>query len=301
MYSLVNKIKPITVVDSIMGSGKTNWAIQYINESPLNKKFIFITPYLTEIQRILESTNKDFVEPLEKGGKMNNLKKLIVNGENIACTHNLLERCDNELIQLLEAENYTLILDEVINVINEVEKSKDDIQILLNSVDEEGNPTISVNKDGEVTWNNPLYKNGGYEVIRNLANSGNLILFEERKMYWLFPTELFKAFDEVYILTYMFEGQIQCYYYELFNLKCTYQSVGGDSQQGYFLTDYISNKNEGRQHLKDLITIHYSTPRDKNDLNKIGDKHNSFSKSYLDEHLKNRNYKAMIKNHGRNF
>ena len=74
MYSLVNKIKPITVVDSIMGSGKTNWAIQYINESPINKKFIFITPYLTEIQRILESTNKNFAEPLEKGGKMNNLK-----------------------------------------------------------------------------------------------------------------------------------------------------------------------------------------------------------------------------------
>ena len=293
--------KNVTVIDSIMGSGKTSWSIQFINESPINHKFLFLTPYLTEVERIIESTNKDFVEPSEKGGKMNNLKKLIANGENIACTHSLLERCDSELIQLLEAENYTLILDEAINVINDVKKTKDDIQILLNSFDEEGNPAISVNQKGKVTWNKQLYENGGYEVIRNLANSGNLVLFEESKMYWLFPMDFFKAFDEVYILTYMFEGQIQCYYYQLFDIKFYYRSVGFDTQQGYFLTDYISYKNEERKHLKELITIHYSTPKDKNDLNKIGEKHNAFSKSHLEEHLKNRVYKEMIKNHGNNF
>lgn len=52
--NLFIKRKAVTVVDSIMGSGKTSWAIQYINESPMATKFIFITPYLTEIERIIE-------------------------------------------------------------------------------------------------------------------------------------------------------------------------------------------------------------------------------------------------------
>ena len=293
--------KTVTVVDSIMGSGKTSWATQFINEGPLNRRFLYLTPYLSEVKRIIESTDKNFIEPSEKGGKMNNLKKLIAKGENVACTHKLLEQCDSELIQLLEAENYTLILDEVMTVIDEIKMSKDDIKILLNSVDDEGNPTISVNKKGKVNWNNPIYKNGGYEIIRNLANSGNLTLFEESKMYWLFPMDFFKAFDNVFILTYMFEGQIQCYYYQLFDIKFNYKSVGFDSQRGYFLTDYINYKNEERKHLKELINIHYSTPRDKNDLNKIGEKHNAFSKNHLAENVKNRHYKEKIKNHSNNF
>ena len=39
----------VTVVDSICGSGKTSWAINYMNDNT-DKKFIYITPYLDEIQ-----------------------------------------------------------------------------------------------------------------------------------------------------------------------------------------------------------------------------------------------------------
>ena len=35
----------IKVVDSIMGSGKTSWAIDRMNYND-NKKYVYITPYL---------------------------------------------------------------------------------------------------------------------------------------------------------------------------------------------------------------------------------------------------------------
>lgn len=44
--------KNINIVDSIMGSGKTSWAIQYMNEAPTYQKFIYITPFKTEVERV---------------------------------------------------------------------------------------------------------------------------------------------------------------------------------------------------------------------------------------------------------
>ena len=38
-------------------------------------------------------------------------------------------------------------------------------------------------------------------------------------VYWSFPVEAFKCFEEIYILTYMFNGQIQRAYFDLFGLK----------------------------------------------------------------------------------
>ena len=39
----------ITIIDSIMGSGKTSWAIQMMKEAPPTQNFIFITPFLSEM------------------------------------------------------------------------------------------------------------------------------------------------------------------------------------------------------------------------------------------------------------
>ena len=55
----------IHVCDSIMGSGKTMAAINYMNTHP-NNKFIYITPYLDEAERIKNGCmNPHFVEPNE--------------------------------------------------------------------------------------------------------------------------------------------------------------------------------------------------------------------------------------------
>ncbi|WP_246602558.1 hypothetical protein [Sporosarcina aquimarina] len=187
------------------------------------------------------------------------------------------------------------------DTIDEIKISKDDIKILLNSSDNEGNPIISVGSKGRVKWNNHEYDSGNYQTIRNLAKAGNLVLFEDSKLYWLFPTDLFKAFSDVFILTYMFEGQIQCYYYRLFNMKFIYRSIVNDAYLGYHLTEYRGRVGEDRQRIKSLINIYYSSLSDNRDINKIGEKHNAFSKSYLAVHLKNRHFKEMIKKNSYNF
>lgn len=61
-----------------MGSGKTSWSIQHINESPF-ENVLYITPFLNEVERIIENTNRDFRQPSYKGGtKLQNLNELLV-------------------------------------------------------------------------------------------------------------------------------------------------------------------------------------------------------------------------------
>lgn len=78
------KIKPqtsVNIVDSIMGSGKTSWAIQHMDNSSKDKNFLYITPFLDEIQRVKDSVKlRSFLAPEPKGnqkGKLDNLKQLI--------------------------------------------------------------------------------------------------------------------------------------------------------------------------------------------------------------------------------
>jgi len=93
----------IKVIDSIMGAGKTSFAIQMMNET--DKKYLYITPFLTEIERIIrDCPNRSFVQPEKDkhGTKSSHLKELLAEGRNIASTHALFERIDAEAIELIK-------------------------------------------------------------------------------------------------------------------------------------------------------------------------------------------------------
>ena len=122
----------VRIVDEIMGRGKTSSAIRFINDSDKDEKFLFITPYLKEVERI--KTNcpaKRFKEPcFLKGRKLEGIKDLINRGENIVSTHALFQKFDLEVIDLCRAKNYTLIMDEVTDVVEKYEISKTDFEML---------------------------------------------------------------------------------------------------------------------------------------------------------------------------
>ena len=52
----MNHQPKVRVIDAIMGSGKTTYIINQLNdEKDLNKRFLIITPYLKEIDRLNEA------------------------------------------------------------------------------------------------------------------------------------------------------------------------------------------------------------------------------------------------------
>lgn len=79
----------IKIIDSIMGSGKTTWAISFMNANP-QRRFIFITPFLKEAERIQAACpNLRFKQPDDRFTKQAGFRKLLQEGENIAMTHAL--------------------------------------------------------------------------------------------------------------------------------------------------------------------------------------------------------------------
>ena len=118
----------VNIVDAIMGAGKTQSIMNYINNT-CDKKFLVITPFLDEITRYKNyCKSKNFKAPKFENNKtkLDSLKKLINNGENIISTHALFQKFDNELIDLCRAQDYVLVMDEVANVIEEYSLSKQD-------------------------------------------------------------------------------------------------------------------------------------------------------------------------------
>lgn len=124
----------ITVVDAIMGSGKTSAAINYMEEHCDEMRFLFITPYLEEVERIKESCKKcRFKDPKSIGTKLSNLKILLKHGENVVTTHALFHKVDIEIMELFSEQNYVLIMDEVVEVLLPLGVTRNDVKMLSES------------------------------------------------------------------------------------------------------------------------------------------------------------------------
>lgn len=199
----------INVIDAPCGYSKTSWAIQYMNEMPKDShQFIYVTPFLEEVERVRDSvTTRSFFEPKSIKGetKLDDLHRLLSEGKDICTTHALFQMANEETKELLRVNNYTLILDEVLNVIEQVPLRKSDIKLLR-----EAN-TISIIKDEAdlqyIKWNeNKVDYDTKYNNIKFMALSNNLMYFDDTALIWKFPCEIFLSFQNVFVLTYFFKG-----------------------------------------------------------------------------------------------
>ncbi len=257
----------VKVCDMIMGSGKTESAITQMNRDT-SSRYIFITPYLDEVERIKQSCpDREFHDPCNKGdGKLEDLHALLRAGVNVASTHALFKTYNDTTKELIRDGNYKLILDEVAEVVKIQEVSKDDIELLLND------KMIVVGEDGRVRWNNEEY-DGAFRDLRDQILTGHVIMYHGCLMLWEFPIEVFMAFHDVIVLTYMFDAQIQKYYFDMNHVEI--QRIGTVFERGeYHFCDY-SGVPEYVYTLPERIHI----LEDKK-LNAIGDSYTSLSSSW---------------------
>ena len=260
-----------------------------------NDRWLVITNYLSEVTRYQESCkDKHFKAPKERKengrNKLQNLKTLISRGDNIISTHALFSRFDEDLIDICRAANYTLVLDEVHEVIQPYSMGQKDFKTLMSYCDVNPDTKQLVWKESEKD-----YCDEKFADEKRLVDLGALVLYNNNLMCWLFPIEVFKAFRNIYILTYRFDLQMQRYYYDYYGLKYTYLSVEGDSLDNYHLIPYDKNKSYIKYDYSKLIHI-----CENEKLNQIGDTTNSLSKTWYD---KNEDTVAMktLKNNMYNF
>lgn len=225
-----------------MGSGKTSWAFQDLFNKHLDENILYISPFLCEIEgengRIPQAikdgkiTGRQILTPKNKGtGKLGNIANLINNQMDIASTHALFRMFDEDCKQALRDNDYTLILDETLDCVEPYFfKAKDDAEELLAKHD------IEIDSNGLVKWTGSE-RETRYKDVRLLAQNKALFRVDDRFFVWHYPVDIFTLFKKVYILTYMFDGSLMKYYFDMYNVHYTIKSISGD-RGNYKLVDY---------------------------------------------------------------
>lgn len=240
----------IYICDSIMGSGKTESAISYMNGHP-NKKYIYITPYLGEAKRIKDCCpDLHFVEPSSKikdyqFRKLCHTSFLIDSGKNIATTHELFKKYDRSLLEKIRSQGYTLIIDENVDVLDKLEADPSDLKVMVEA------GYLSFDGESYSVTDKEYTGRAMKSDIFDIAKSRNLIKFKDNKddelFYWILPPDLISSFDDVFVLTYQFKGQSLYYFLEIYKLSYKYIGVCLDDgcfkfvdSQGY-IPEYVSD------------------------------------------------------------
>lgn len=256
----------VKVCDAIMGSGKTQAAITKMNRET-NKRFLFVTQFLKECQRITDSCPaRKFKQPSNIGdGKLTALNDLLRGRHNIASTHALFYKYTNETLRLIREGHYTLILDEVIDVLDFIKVAPSDLDILFDAklIDVES-------KTNRVVWLDDEYT-GRFNDLRTIIDSGCVTYEDNHLIVWKMPLEMFEAFDEVIILTYMFEAQYQAIYYEMHGVQIEHIGVRHTDGLNY---EFVPNQSRDKI---SLPTIHLCMNER---LNEIGDKEFALSSTW---------------------
>ena len=257
----------VTVIDSIMGSGKTTSLINMMNENT-EEKFIYITPYRDEIDRVIANCSNRYFETTKNFDKINlktctkyeDLIKIIEQDINVVSTHALFQTFDENIIKVLKEHKYTLVLDEVAQVVEEINISSDDIRMLIND------GVIAVNENKRIIWLNDDY-DGEFIKYKESFKNGEVYLYGGSVIIWCFPCEIFDCFDKVIISTYLFKGQLQCYYFQVNNIEFEYKSavksINNKGEYEFNIVDYTEEYDY--KSLSGLINIYEGK------LNSIGE------------------------------
>ena len=261
----------IRILSSSPGSGKTNAMLEWINDLPEgHSSILFVTPFLTEIQRVIENTNKNFKQPnseLGGGRKKIHLKQLLLDGENICTTHAMLQLFDESILSIIRSMDYILILDEVVSCIYKYNQYEEHYGITdnqeVNSITKRDVKTlldkgiISVAADYQVSWvseEETLFK---YSNMKSLADEKRLFLINESLLCWMLPESLFQGmFEQVFILTFQFRWSLMKGFFDFYGIKYDTYHVENNGN-GYEIVEShdLNHELEWIECIKPLINI----------------------------------------------
>lgn len=276
----------VNIVDCIMGGGKTEAAIRYINDHP-EKKFLVITPYLDETERFRRScpvanfwTPSNHIQEFQFK-KSVHFMRLVEENRNVATTHSLFAMLSDEVVASISARGYTVFIDEVVDILGKVNISEPDMDVIIDSerlVEDESYCTDEYFSYKENEYKK--YEGSLYQEIFDIARSRRLIYEKKgdkrgRAIMWTLQRELFTLSEEVYVLTYLFHSSQMQAFLKIHSIPYRYIGV----TRGVDGVHRFSDQRITPAYVKDIPgKIHIC---DNRKLNAIGDNKHALSASWI--------------------
>ena len=225
----------INTIDAPMGAGKTTGAINMIKTGGKKMRYIYVTPYLSEIDRVKnELRDFRFCEPdgMVYGTKKLAFDHLVRHNRNIVTTHALFDDyLDAASFDGIAQRDYTLIMDEVSTPVTPLQIYQGDVKFLKS--------LTAVDDQGFVSWTADTYVDTGgkFSAEKKMIEAGNVVRMNDYNYVAIAPVRHFSAFKAVYLMTYMFDCQIQKYYFDLCGSEYRKLYVRKAPNGAYSITD----------------------------------------------------------------
>ena len=224
----------IKVLDAVMGAGKTQYIFKNIKdriEAGEDFRVLYVSPFLSEVGdpdsknldarqgRVhRECPDANFKSPTKSPSKRVSLKRLLIDGENVCCTHALFEEMDEDTAELLRTQGYEVIIDEAIEAVKKYDDTKvkkGDWKFIKQSieVDPDSHLVSWIDLDEDIT---------SFDHIKTYCNEKRLYFY--RDSFWILelPLSVLTKAKQVTICTYLFEASYLYCYLKKYDLPFEY-------------------------------------------------------------------------------
>lgn len=215
-----SKLKSINVVNACMGAGKTTAIFNKFRDGSIPEPIIYISPFLEEVGdgaelgRIQnEIPELNFIAPSKAQGKGADLERLVSEGHNVACTHQLIKEFTDKTLLDISDLGYSIVIDEAVNAFNKLIIKNSDIECLMKG------GFLHIDDSKQCTWDITKDYEGRFTDIKSACCNGTVFLSSNNQLLmWEFPVSLFRASTETWVMTYPFEGTYMKSFFDIYNL-----------------------------------------------------------------------------------
>lgn len=257
----------IRIVDAVMGTGKSTGAIASLN-AQLTDKFIVVLPGLDEATRYKEGVSSDYngkrndvvaLDTKGQSGKTQRFIEAVKQGKTVITTHNLFSRLTKyDFDGLNNLGEYTLLLDETIELVNKGGRLNDDIKDLLKLgyIKVEDHKTIEGLKHYSLLRAGEAVISGTSSLNRTAQKVSGKHVYRVGKhnVVFVVPPEKLTAFKDVLLMTYMFHGSETHAWLEVFSIPFSHHIVQRDPKKGLIEAPF-QGAYSGSQ-FKGLLTVY---------------------------------------------
>lgn len=212
----------LKVIDMLPGSGKTTHMIKWLSMINREQHYIYITPYLNEVDKIEGRLNYNAIKfesdmtgsPKEQYHKCRDTIHLMIRHRNIVCTHAvfLMLVKMRQFWKLLEKKDYILIIDEELPLQQDYHFSgctMSDVKYFLLQPVGENEPCLKINDNGQLEWMSHK-RNASAGMFKKFARDvkTSCLVMDKNWIKWQVPIDKFDLFKDVFIMTYRFKWSL---------------------------------------------------------------------------------------------
>jgi hypothetical protein len=270
-----SKNPTIHVLDSLMGMGKSTALINMIKQEAMAavhykeagmpiRRWLVIVPTLSEVDRYVGALST-FGAPFEMPNdtfhnrKHLHLLRMVEEGQNIVATHALFNQLSRQVYKAIEALDYTLVIDEEIEVVRPYDLPTNKTNHLFNK-----GYVFTDHLTRRVQWNSAELPVSSFPFktdIPKLCEAGHLVQSKAGLLIVETPAEFLRCFDEVWVATYMFDGAPMRAYLEASYFPIKMLTVAKDHRGCHQVVPFgspeaVASEMVVKEELRRLVTVY---------------------------------------------